>query len=48
MIDVQAEAGQVYYYGISVDQAWNKAVVQILDREDARKILHDLDPAMMR
>ncbi len=48
MIDVQAEAGQVYYYGISVDQAWNKAVVVILDREDARKILHDLDPAMMR
>jgi|SoiMethySBSTD1v2_1073268.scaffolds.fasta_scaffold1706237_2 hypothetical protein len=48
MIDVQAEAGQVYYYGITVDEAWNKAVVRMLDREEARKILHDLDPAMMR
>jgi hypothetical protein len=48
MIDVQAEAGQVYYYGIAVDEAWNKAVVRMLDREEARKVLHDLDPAMMR
>src|SRR5215471_4523833 len=45
MIDVQAEAGQTYYYGITVDEAWKKAVVQLLDRDEARKILHELDPA---
>jgi len=47
MIDVQAEAGQAYYYGITVDEAWKKAVVQLLDRDEARKILHELDPAAM-
>jgi hypothetical protein len=45
MIDVQAEAGQTYYYGITVDEAWKKAVVQLLDRDEARKILQDLGAA---
>ena len=45
MIDVQAEAGHTYYYGITVDDAWKKAVVQLLERDEARKVLHELDPA---
>jgi hypothetical protein len=45
MIDVQAEAGQAYYYGITVDDAWKKAVVELLDRDEARKILQDLGAA---
>jgi hypothetical protein len=45
MIDVQAEAGQAYYYGITVDDAWNKAVVQLLDRDEGRKVLQELGAA---
>lgn len=45
MIDVQAEAGHAYYYGITVDDAWKKAVVQLLERDEALKILQDLGAA---
>ncbi len=45
MIDVQAEAGHAYYYGITVDDAWKKAVVQLLEKDEALQILKDLGAA---
>jgi hypothetical protein len=45
MIDVQAEAGKVYYYGITVDETWAKPVAKQLDPAEARAALKDLEPA---
>ncbi len=45
LIDVQAEAGQVYYYGVTVDDDWNKATARLLSHDEARAILEELEPA---
>jgi hypothetical protein len=45
MIDVEAEAGRAYYYGVSVDETWDKGIVKLLSRDEAREILNGLEAA---
>ncbi len=45
MIDVQAQAGEVHYYGITIDDTWSKAIVTRLEPDDARAALKGQDPA---
>ena len=45
MIDVDAEAGETYYYGLTIDEAWRRAVVRMLTREEALAIIREQKPA---
>jgi hypothetical protein len=45
MIDVEGAPGQTYYYGITIDEAWTKALVRLLSRDEAREVLSELEPA---
>ncbi len=45
MIDVQAEAGKVYYYGLTIDETWAKPVARPLERDEARAVMKKQDPA---
>jgi hypothetical protein len=41
-VDLNPEAGKVYYYGISVDSAWGKPTVRQLEPAEAREELKAL------
>ena len=41
-VDVACEAGQAYYYAISVDAAWDRPRVRQLQRDEARELLKGL------
>lgn len=45
MIDVQAQAGEVHYYGVTIDDTWSKPVVTRLERDDALAALKGQEPA---
>jgi len=41
-VDVDCEAGQAYYYAISLDAAWQRPKVRQLERDEARQLLAGL------
>ena len=45
LIDLQCAAGEVCYYGLSIDKAWRKPVVRLLERDEARELLKGMSPA---
>jgi hypothetical protein len=44
-VDADLEAGQVYFYGLTLDQVWHRPKVRMLDRSEARAMLAHLTPA---
>ena len=45
LIDLECEAGKVYYYGITIDTAWNRPVVRMLAADEARDLIAKQSPA---
>jgi hypothetical protein len=44
LVDVDLQAGEVYYYGLTLDPLWHRPKVRILDRSEARGMLEHLAP----
>jgi hypothetical protein len=45
LIDLQCEAGEVCYYALTIDEAWRKPVVRLLDKEEGKRLVKDMTPA---
>jgi hypothetical protein len=44
LVDANLEAGQVYYYGFTLDPVWSRPKVRYLERDEARALLEHLKP----